>query len=461
MDASSPHSPGATPGGRGSRRFLRRTRTWGVLAATAVLAMGIAIPAMAVTGSPSNFESADGNMTLQTAGNTDWNCFVNSDNFAHNGATPSGCAVTSGATQITADLSSEVTWVNGQKFDTQCPALQTGSTPAKDDFINVASFNETASNLDTFFYGATIRSTSSGNASGDVEFNQAAGNGTTTSGCRTAGDRLLAYDYLTGGTALSFHLLTWIDSTNLTAGGNNGTCFVKTDTPPCWGANAITISPSLFDGLSNQSAITAADNGISNTALAINQFAEFGINLTQALGLGGKCFTFPQQVWESRSSGSSFTSNPQDIETEHHTIANCGEIKIIKHTDPRGINQNFSYTSNLAGSQISCTQPTPTSFTLNDNGNTTGDSSANTQDCTFVPAGSYKVTEGTEPANFSLESLSCTATTGSSGSPDGTNPAQADITLGAQGVVTCTYVNKQLLGAIQIAKTSSKTGAGL
>jgi len=104
---------------------------------------------------------------------------------------------------------------------------------------------------------------------------------------------------------MNFNLLTWIDSTNPTAGG------------------------------------------ISGTSLATNQFAEFGINLTQALGLGGKCFAFPQQVWESRSSGSSFTSNPQDIEIEHHIIQNCGEVQIIKQTDPRGQDQDFGFSSTI------------------------------------------------------------------------------------------------------------------
>jgi hypothetical protein len=430
-----------------------------VLAAAAALAIGITIPAMAVTGSPSGFESADGNMTLQTSGNTDWNCFVNSDSFAHNGATPSGCAVTSGALQITADQAGEITWVNGQKFDTQCPALQLGSVPNKDDFTNVASFNETASNLDTFFYGATIRATANGNSSGDVEFNQAAGDGTTTAGCRTAGDRLLAYDFLNGGTALNFHVLTWIDSTNPTVGGNNGTCFVKTDSMPCWGANVITVAPSLFDGEANQSAITAANNGINNLNLAINQFAEFGVNLTQALGLGGKCFAFPQQVWESRSSGSSFTSNPEDIEVEHHNIQNCGEIKIIKQTDPRGISKDFSFTSTIPSpgtsnpATPSCTQSpsNPTSFTLNDAGNgnkTPGstdpaqNSAGNTQDCTNVLQGGYTVSEGAVPAGFTFESLTCTADA-TSGSTVTTSATTATITLKPQGLVTCLYVNQQ------------------
>jgi uncharacterized surface anchored protein len=131
-------------------------------------------------------------------------------------------------------------------------------------------------------------------------------------------------------------------------------------------------------------------------------------------------------------------------------------VTIIKHTDPRGINQDFSYTSTLAGSTISCSPDTsPASFTLND-----GSSTTNTEECTNVPIGSYTVTEGAEPSGFALESLTCTATGSGSGSQDGTNPAQANITIAA-GLdhVTCTYVNQQQLGAIKITKTSSKAAA--
>ena len=63
---------GARPPGRGTRRFLRSKRTAGVLAGAVVLAIGIAVPAMAVlSGSPSNFESNDGNMVVDTAGHND------------------------------------------------------------------------------------------------------------------------------------------------------------------------------------------------------------------------------------------------------------------------------------------------------------------------------------------------------------------------------------------------------
>ncbi len=436
-----------------------------LLATVLGLSLGISgsLLVFAVTGSPSNFESADGNMTLEASNSTDWNCFVGANGFQP-GSAPAGCKVTTGATQITADLgppAGEVQWVSGQKFDTLCPALNTGNNPPKDEFTNIAEFTDTIPNGDTFFYGATIRSTTNGNASGDVEFDQASGNGTTSAGCRTAGDRLVAYDFLNGGTALSFHLLTWIDSTNPTIGQTppGGTCFVKTDVMPCWGSTVVTVNATLFDGSSNQAAITAANNGMSGTALAINQFAEFGINLTQALSLSGKCFSFPQQVWESRSSGSSFTSNPQDIEIGHTTIQNCGEIKIIKQTDPRGVSKDFSFTSTIPlptgnPASPSCSQPspnTPQAFTLNDTGNTgktlgstdpSQNSAGNTQDCVNVLQGSYTVTESGPPAGFTFEKLTCTADA-TSGSTVTTSLQTATITLKPAGVVTCLYINQQ------------------
>jgi len=139
-------------------------------------------------------------------------------------------------------------------------------------------------------------------------------------------------------------------------------------------------------------------------------------------------------------------------------ISNCGEIKIIKNTDPRGLDQDFSYTSTIPNPAVGSTTPlcttdaSPSSFTLNDHG-------TNTEDCKNVPAGSYTVLEGSEPANFTLESLTCTATAGSSGSQDSINPFQANISVIPSGVVTCTYVN-QGSGAIVVTKTAKNHSLG-
>jgi len=454
----------------------------------------VASQANAQVGSPSGFESGDGNMKLDattTNTNTDWNCFVGTTGGAGTspfqpGTANSKCKVTSGADHITGTSNGDLQWVSGQKFQDPCPSTNQGNNPPKDQFTDVASYSETntdptsANYLDTYFYGANIRDSANGNSSGDVEFNQAPAPPTSTtdpchtaSWVRTAGDKLIAYDFLNGGgSPVTLHVLTWVDSAhNNLDGGTAGQCYGESKpTLPCWGETVFTPNGNLFDGHTNGSAITAADNGIDGLDLVVNRFSEFGVNLTDALGLTG-CTSFPQQVWESRSSGSSFGSNPEDIIIQSRTIQNCGEIKIIKHTDPRGQNQAFSYTSSPAlphtndtahpanGGGVICSGNTTAgvqsdgSFCLNDNGNSgTANSAANTVDMTNVPQGTYTVTEGAEPGAFAYGGVSCTATTGSSGSAVA-NTQSASITLVPGGVVTCTFTNMLHQGAIVITKT--------
>jgi hypothetical protein len=183
----------------------------------------------------------------------------------------------------------------------------------------------------------------------------------------------------------------------------------------------------------------------------VGLFGEAAINLPAAgVFPAGTCEAFGSAFLKSRAS-TAFRAEVKDfIAPQPVNISNCGRVKIVKRTDPRGINQNFGFTSTIPdGGATSCvSDATPSSFTLNDNGNTSSDSAGNTEDC-IVLAGSYTVTEGSEPPNFVLESLSCRATTGSSGTQNGTTPAQADITVAPGGLVTCVYVNKQQLGAIK------------
>jgi hypothetical protein len=172
----------------------------------------------------------------------------------------------------------------------------------------------------------------------------------------------------------------------------------------------------------------------------------------------------------SRSSGNSAQAAMKDlVGPADFRISNCGQIKIIKRTDPRGVDQGFGFTSNIpaAGSASApdeqCTQDTtPASFTLNDSGNTNSDSAANTEHCTNVPAGNYTVTEGSDPANFEFTDLSCTASgTGTSASPSSGNATRtATITLAGDGSVTCVYTNTQKLGAIKVTKTRKHAASG-
>ena len=467
-----PHEAQWAQGASRRRRGGRLGTALATVLAAGSFVVVTALQSGAVTGSISGFESGDGDLVLSSTdgSHTDWSCFVNATGFAANASTPAPCKATAGATNTASDaVNGEVEWVSGQKFDTKCPSLSTGNNPPKDEFTDVAAYTDTDTSSNVFFYGGAIRSSANGNASGDVEFNQNSGDDSKTAGCRTPNDRLVAYDFLSGGTSLDFHVLTWIDGSTKgvtdSFGGNNGTCFVKTDVMPCWGASVIHPNGSLFDGRSNQSAIAQGGNPLNNSALAVNQFSEFGVNLTQALGLTG-CVNFPQQVWESRSSGSSFTSNPQDIEFQHRRIQTCGEIKVIKQTDARGQSQAFPFTWDVPAAAtstggVTCPTGSTASFCLNDHNNAAkslGSASAanndadNTLSGTNVPQGTYTVSEGTEPGSFSFEGLTCNADT-ASGSSVSTSGATATITLKPSGTVTCVYENQLHSGAIVITKT--------
>jgi Prealbumin-like fold domain len=78
------------------------------------------------------------------------------------------------------------------------------------------------------------------------------------------------------------------------------------------------------------------------------QFGEAAIDLTAAgLVPPGICEAFGSAFLKSRASAS-FTAEVKDfIAPIPVNISNCGEVRIIKQTDPRGQAQNFSYTSNL------------------------------------------------------------------------------------------------------------------
>ena len=64
-----------------------------------------------------------------------------------------------------------------------------------------------------------------------------------------------------------------------------------------------------------------------------------------------------------------------------------------------------------------------------------------------MPAGSYTVTEGADPANFAFESLTCTTDPPVGGGSFSISGKTATITVVPNGTVTCIYTNKLQLGA--------------
>jgi hypothetical protein len=456
--------------GRPAARLEGRRRLAVVVTGAAVagmLALFVTAAFGVLEGSPSKFEANDGNMVVDKTGNADWNSVAGS---CLGGAKASvGTPCVNGKYVHLVDIAAskkDDSFEPGQKQDTVCPSIVESKNPPKDDFTDVASFSElnteasSAQHLHSFLYGATIRVAPNGNASENVELNQGESGSCGVDPVtkvellkRTAGDKLIAIDYLKGGTEVEFHVLTWVES---------GACFVSSHSAPCWGAAVQTLSANAAEGKANQEAITAANNGISGRELAAGEFAEFGVDLTAA-GIipTNTCKAFPQVVWESRSSGSSFVSSTEDVSVEHHPIKNCGEIKIIKHTSPRGINEKFSYTSNLPANAeaggVACTSGGATGiasgggFCLNDSGNTgTANSTGNTVDATGLQPGEYKITEGAVPEGFEFGKVTC------SGGTTSTSGQTAKVELQPEDVVECVFVNNAL-GALKITKVSSKS----
>ncbi len=407
--------------------------------------------------SGSNFAGGDGNLlTSPTAfGSVDW------QNVA--GLNP-GFDLPSG--------NGDNSFGQGTKEDSPNVTVVSGSIPpSKSDLTRFYEASETVG-ANTFLYLAWERTNNLGNANMDFEINQATQPNLLTPGPktlnRTAGDLLVTYDFNNGGGKPTLGLNIWLTSatTPVVPGVSPNVCF-SSNTFPCWGDH-IALSSLVSEGaVNNLDPVTdplfSGGANYQNPVPAL-QFGEAAINLTGAgVFPPGVCEAFGSAFLKSRAS-SSFPAEVKDfIAPIPVNIANCGEVKIIKHTDPRGKDQNFSYTSTLTTTPPSgvtgCSQGANTeqSFTLNDNGNTSSDSAANTQDCKFVPVGSYIVTEQGPPANYVLESLICTA----GGSQDGTNPQQANITVTVGATVTCTYTNKLQLGAIKVTKTSTKGNAPL
>lgn len=413
-----------------SRRQRRRT----IFATTAVLASALLFfqtAAFAVlSGSPSQFESNDGNMVVDGgAGFHDW------------------ANVTFDHVTDVASSQSDDSFVSGQKQDTVCPDTYLHGNPPKDDFTDVASYTETNTNTgDTYLYGATIRYTANGNASENVELKQGLSGlcpGSTTLLARTPGDKLIAIDYLNGGTNVDFHVLTWVGT---------GACFVGNDTAPCWGEDVLTLSAAGAEGLASQSPITALNNAISHVALVAGRFAEFGVNLaTAGIIPSGTCKAFPQTVWESRAAGSSFVATTKDIAIENKTIANCGQVIIRKVTDPSPDANDTSFGFAATGGL------SPASFSLKD---------GQKQDYgAEVPQGSYGVSE-TPDANYTLSNIDCSAsdlghgssvTIGASGGFDA-GDTSVSMSLNPSDVIDCTFTNTLKTGAIKILKESTKAG---
>jgi hypothetical protein len=359
----------------------------------------------------------------------------------------------------------------GTKEDDPNVTVVTGSIPPnKSDLTRFYEASEFSSvNNHNFLYLAWERTNVLGTANFDFEINQKTQPDLTTTGAktlvRTAGDLLVTYDFSNGGGRPTIGLLRWVTSATVPVvpGIPTNTCF-SSNTFPCWGDQLTLDGTDSIAAVNNLDAVTdplfpGSPNYIN--PLPALQFGETAIDLTKAgVFAPGTCTAFGSAFVRSRSS-TSFTSEIKDfIAPIPVNISNCGTIEIIKHTDPRGVNQSFSYASNLPaeppgtvggvpqggvvcpGNSVAGVQADG-SFCLNDAGNSTGDSAGNTVFNNALQAGSYNVTEGADPSGFTFKNVSCTVNGTTTNLTDPNNARRVNITLKPNDVVVCTYVNQQ------------------
>ena len=459
-------------GPTGGRR-RRRLTTFVPLGLLAALVLAIGAAAGPISDA-AGFQGDDGNLVDDGAG-IDWNSF---DPVEWNiGTAPYRQAEKVafgfdflGIEDDDADTS-DTAFAGGTKQDDNCATVGGAKAPNKDDLKRVYL----ASKVDpvtgkVYLALSWVRipqNTTSPSAHIGFEFNQGetpcpGAAGTAGLVQRVAGDLLFVYDF-EGGSADDpvITVRTWVTS---------GACEVGSNSPPCWGPSVNLTDAGFAEAQVNTSLVGPVLDALSPPAppattsvdatLGLNEFGEAIIDLTGAgIFAPGTCRSFGKAFAVSRSSGNSANAQMKDLAGPgDFELQNCGDITIIKRTNPRGVDQDFSFTSTIAGSELACTADlTPASFTLNDDAGV--DNADNTEFCANVPAGSYSVEEAAaDPPGFVFESLTCTATgTGTSVTTAG---KVASITMAGGGSVTCIYVNRQELGAILITKTRKHAAAG-
>ncbi len=406
----------------------RRAKSrWLVLVVLAAMLSALAASTALANLTGSTFEGGDGNLVVNTAGNTDW---ANVAGLSAGVDTPSG--------------TSDNSFGQGTKEDNAAVTVVTGSIPPnKSDLTRFYEASETVGGQ-TLLYLAWERSNVLGSANMDFEINQAVTPGLGTAGPhtinRTAGDLLVTYDFTNGGSVPVLGLLTWVTS------GPTTQCF-SSNSLPCWG-NHVTLNSTNSEGAINTATVTDPIPPNAPRSLVANTFGEAAINLTgSGVFAPGVCKAFGSTFLKSRSSAS-FTAEVKDfVAPVPVNISNCGKIIIRKVTSPSPdpTDTSFSYTTTGGLS--------PAIFSLKNGGSRDYGSS--------VPAGSYSVTESDPGPNFALSNLDCSASDLSHGSTATPNGATVSISLNADDTIDCTFTNTLKLGAIKITKKSTKGNSPL
>ncbi len=367
--------------------------------------------------SGSTFEGSDGNLVVDTAGNTDWSSAPNR---------VVGIDKTSGT--------SDNSFGQGTKEDNPDATVVTGSIPPnKNDLTRFYIGSEFAS-TSNFLYLAWERAVNIGAANLDLEINQQTTTGFTDTVTgpvtlnRTAGDVLITYDFSGSGNP-TLGLLKWVTS------GSTSQCF-SGNSLPCWG-NRVNLSVAgEAEGAVNTATVTDPVPPNAPRTLTTGLFGEAAIDLTAAgVFPAGTCRAFGSAFLKSRASNSFGAEVKDFIAPQPVNISNCGTIIIHKVTENGDGTFGYTTTGGLD----------PATFNLSNGG---------TRTYSDVLAGSYSVTEATIPAGWMLKSLLCTKS--GSGTDVTSSGATADITIAGGGTVECTYTNHINLSP-SIATTLSDT----
>lgn len=449
------------------RGLMRKRGTWLVLVAAAAVAVAITIPAISFADlpggcdfsplnngtpgcsgpltTPNGFEGGDGNLLVNTAGNTDW------ENVA---GLNTGIDLQSG----TGDNS----FGQGTKEDDPNVSVVTGSIPPnKSDLTRFYEASETVGG-NTYLYLAWERTNVLGTANFDFEFNQSQNQpNLTTPGKktlnRTAGDLLVTYDFTNGGGRPTLGLLSWLTSaTNpVVPGFPTNSCF-SAHSFPCWGDEIVLNAQNSIGAVNNLDAVT--DPFVSNSPNNIPalQFGEAAINLTgSGIFPPGTCEALNSAFVRSRSSAS-FTAEIKDfIAPIPVNISNCGAFAISKVSTKTG-------NAPLAGA----------TFTVKDSGGNpvpgspfTTDSSGTICITKLVP-GTYTVTETGAPPGYDIDTTSKDVTINNTSTCANTTvtftdtpltdisaSATSEVAGGTESTITCT-------GTSTDGKTTATGSAG-
>jgi len=420
---------------------LKKRKVWAV--ATVCATVGGLLGGFAIAGanlSGSTFEGNDGNIVAN--GGVDWANLV-----------ASGGTLSVGTDQPTGQNDNSFT--QGSKEDDTNVVIGLGSIP--NNKADIGKFGvgtqvptSGARSGHTIMDLAWIRNNDGGTTNFDFEINQAAQPNMLISAGQP--DRAVQLNRTGDGAGpLVDDLLITYD---LQGGASNPTLSFRKWGGSAWGA-AQPITSADSEGKINcitssacsngAGAITQANSGPFNQAIAATRFGEADIDLT-ALGIlpnqndpNAPCVSFGSAYVKSRSS-SSFTAQMKDYSAPIGIgLDTCGSITVNKITDPSPdpTATTFNYTRSGPGTAYDAP------FTLVDGGsNHVGN----------LTPGVYTVSETDPGPNFALQSLTCQDPNGNTV----VSGATATITLDAKEDVVCTYTNHLQRGHIVVNKVAER-----